>query len=218
MPEKQAAYVTGDALMNSGIRMAIADLGLTLSAFNGSFARQFGRDGDDLIGRGLLEILQPIEQTRFRHRLRQLVSAELALFTERIVATRPAGPMFGGELTAATVLGDERKVSAILVLVRPDDGVRGAEVEIMNDRLLSEVDARILEGLASGYSTARLAASLYLSVSGIEYHLGNLTRRLKVNNRASLVSKAYALGILEPGYWPPRVATAYVRTRNPIAS
>jgi DNA-binding CsgD family transcriptional regulator len=66
------------------------------------------------------------------------------------------------------------------------------------------MDARILEGVATGVSTVKLASMLYLSRGGIEYHVNILMRRLKVKNRPALVSKAYSAGLLYQG-WPPRV-------------
>jgi DNA-binding CsgD family transcriptional regulator len=75
---------------------------------------------------------------------------------------------------------------------------------------MNDLDARILEGVAMGMSTVNLAAKLYLSRQGVEYHVGKMLRRFKVANRAALVSRAYAIGILGAGTWPPRVAPDYV--------
>jgi DNA-binding NarL/FixJ family response regulator len=71
------------------------------------------------------------------------------------------------------------------------------------------MDARILEGVAAGIPTAKLASILYLSRGGIEYHVNVLLRSLKVNNRPALVSKAYSMGLLRPG-WPPRIHPDYM--------
>jgi DNA-binding NarL/FixJ family response regulator len=61
-----------------------------------------------------------------------------------------------------------------------------------------------------GASGAELARKLHLSQQGVEYRVGAMIRRLGVSNRASLVSKAYSLGVLEAGQWPPRVRRAPV--------
>jgi len=71
---------------------------------------------------------------------------------------------------------------------------------------LSEMDARILEGVAAGVSTGQLAAQLYLSRQGVEYHISSMLRRFAVPNRTALACKAYATGVLAEGSWPPRVA------------
>ncbi|WP_433132775.1 response regulator transcription factor [Micromonospora sp. CA-240977] len=71
-------------------------------------------------------------------------------------------------------------------------------------------DAGILEGVASGASSVQLAASLYLSRQGVEYHIGRLLRRFRVSNRTALVGRAYSLGIFESGSWPPKVRREFV--------
>jgi len=76
---------------------------------------------------------------------------------------------------------------------------------------LSVLDARILEGVAAGVSTVDMAIKLYLSRQGVEYHVGSLLRRLRAPNRAALVSRAYSLGVLSVGSWPPKVLPDCVR-------
>jgi DNA-binding NarL/FixJ family response regulator len=73
------------------------------------------------------------------------------------------------------------------------------------------MDARILEGVAAGVSTVRLADMLYLSRGGVEYHVSALLRKLKVKNRPALVSKAYSMGIFGVGSWPPRVLPEFLK-------
>ena len=70
---------------------------------------------------------------------------------------------------------------------------------------LSGLDARILEGVAGGLSTVQLSARVYLSRQGVDYHISALLRRFRVSNRAALASRAYSMGILSSGSWPPRV-------------
>jgi DNA-binding NarL/FixJ family response regulator len=73
------------------------------------------------------------------------------------------------------------------------------------------MDARILEGVAAGISTVQLAAMLYLSRGGVEYHVSTLLRKLKVANRPALVSKAYSMGMFGVGCWPPKVLPDYIQ-------
>jgi DNA-binding NarL/FixJ family response regulator len=47
---------------------------------------------------------------------------------------------------------------------------------------------------------------LYLSRQAVDYRIGAMLRRLDAPNRAALVSKAYAGGLLRAEHWPPRVA------------
>jgi DNA-binding NarL/FixJ family response regulator len=78
------------------------------------------------------------------------------------------------------------------------------------DFQLGEVDARILEGIANGDSTIRIAGRLFLSRQGVEYHVGAMLRRLGVPNRAALVSKAFSMGLFRVAVWPPQIQSAYV--------
>ncbi|MFE0704682.1 LuxR family transcriptional regulator [Streptomyces sp. NPDC058872] len=77
---------------------------------------------------------------------------------------------------------------------------------------LAALDVRILEGVAIGTSTVRLAASLYLSRQGVEYRIGLMLRHFQVANRAALVSRAHSLGVLSVGTWPPRVLPEFLET------
>jgi DNA-binding CsgD family transcriptional regulator len=70
---------------------------------------------------------------------------------------------------------------------------------------LTLLDARILEGIAAGRTTAHLAAQLHLSRQGVDYHITSLLRRFTVPNRTALASRAHAAGLFRPGEWPPRV-------------
>ncbi|MEK8146596.1 LuxR C-terminal-related transcriptional regulator [Streptomyces sp. M10(2022)] len=65
--------------------------------------------------------------------------------------------------------------------------------------------------MAAGASTMQLAAVLYLSRQGIEYHVGLMLRKLKAPNRAALVARAHSMGMLTVGQWPPRVLPECIR-------
>jgi len=69
--------------------------------------------------------------------------------------------------------------------------------------ILSDLDAQIIESIAAGEPTMHIANKVYLSRQGVEYHVGKLLRHMRVPNRAALVAKAYTLGILTVGPWPP---------------
>ena len=75
---------------------------------------------------------------------------------------------------------------------------------------ITVLDACILEGIAAGSSTAELAAALFLSRQGVEYHIGLMLRQFRVPNRAALVSRAHSVGVLGVGCWPPRVVADFV--------
>jgi DNA-binding CsgD family transcriptional regulator len=70
---------------------------------------------------------------------------------------------------------------------------------------LTETEAAILELLAAGDSNRRICTQLYLAQPTVDYHLARLRRKLHAESRVAIVSRAYALGILRPAEWPPRV-------------
>ncbi|MEU6153223.1 LuxR C-terminal-related transcriptional regulator [Actinosynnema sp. NPDC047251] len=71
---------------------------------------------------------------------------------------------------------------------------------------LSSLQAKILEGVAAGFSSGRLSRELYFSAKTIDYHVRVMSDKLLVPNRVSLVSKAFVLELLRTDSWPPRVA------------
>jgi DNA-binding CsgD family transcriptional regulator len=77
-------------------------------------------------------------------------------------------------------------------------------------------EARVLELAASGLSTAQIAQRLWVTPSAVTFHIGNLLHKLGVGNRAGAIARAYALGLLDAGAWPPRVnPLAIVDERRP---
>lgn len=76
--------------------------------------------------------------------------------------------------------------------------------------MLTRREERILELLGAGSSNQDMATVLYVSVKDIEYHVGNLLRKLEGRNRTEAVSRAYSLGYLSVGSWPPAMVPAGV--------
>jgi DNA-binding CsgD family transcriptional regulator len=74
------------------------------------------------------------------------------------------------------------------------------------DWVPSALQARILEGVAAGYSSVQLSRDLYMSAKAIDYHVRSMSEILQAPNRVALVSLAFVLGILRVDSWPPRVA------------
>lgn len=98
-------------------------------------------------------------------------------------------------------VGDTAKeTSALLVMVR----VLGEREPRTGEPVrVAPVEARILALLAGGATTAGAAKETGLSADGVTYHLRRLSARWGASNRTELVARAYALGVLTPGVWPP---------------
>ncbi|WP_374404782.1 LuxR C-terminal-related transcriptional regulator [Streptomyces sp. 35G-GA-8] len=92
-----------------------------------------------------------------------------------------------------------------------DNDQKGCEVsQPVGGWALSSVQARILEGVAAGFSSGRLSRELHLSSKTIDYHVRVMSDKLQAPNRVSLVSRAFVLQILRTDSWPPRIASETV--------
>jgi DNA-binding CsgD family transcriptional regulator len=75
-------------------------------------------------------------------------------------------------------------------------------------------EIRVLELVALGLTSREIAERLWVSRQTVTYHIGNLLTKLEAESRAGLVARAYALGVLGAGSWPPRVAFAPVTSSS----
>ncbi|MEU9735633.1 PAS domain-containing protein [Streptomyces sp. NPDC048002] len=174
---------------------------LTVMAAEDDFAAQFGLSPGELCGRSLNELLQAGTPTRLKRRLADLFEGRTTWFTERVSGRHDSARAFTADLTAIAVTGPDGP-SGLVLLLRP---LTGTEVPRRRELTLSELDARLLEGVAGGASTVQLAGRLYLSRQGVEYRVGLLLRRFDAPNRPALVARAHGLGMFAPGQWPPLV-------------
>ncbi|MFJ8196589.1 PAS domain S-box protein [Streptomyces sp. NPDC096152] len=186
------------------VPVAVCDVHGVVVQANPAMAAACGTTPGRLRGRNVLELFTPQEATqvdriaqalRLRHRSRYQVS----------VGWRDAeGAERRGELTADPVSDTVQDTPALLVTLRVagEHRPRAAEPEPV-----TPVEARILALLAGGATTARAARETGLTTDGVTYHLRRLSARWGAANRTELVARAYALGVLTPGVWPPTPAT-----------
>jgi DNA-binding CsgD family transcriptional regulator len=194
----------------------IAELDLQLQVIGGNagFAQAFGLNAGKLPRARFVDLVHPSARARISWQLRALVLGERSRFTERVVAQRGTPNL---KITGISVVNDAGLVESLIVMVQPDEPPADQEAAAPAVPLhakvrkpLTKMDAGVLEGVASGMSTVKLATDLFLSCGGVEYHVSALMKRLKAGNRSELVSKAYAAGLLSIGVWPPRVAAEFV--------
>lgn len=183
-----------------GAGMAELDRELVARRVNGAFARLFGATPDDLIGTEFPGWFLPAVQETVRRELGALADGRKDGFDERLVGLGPGGPFFA-DVTGRTVTGDDGELCLVL-LARPVEAAGPAAAAVR----LADLDAKILEGLAAGEPTVRIAMRLYLSRQAVDYRIGAMLRKLDAPSRAALVSKAYTSGLLRASQWPPRVA------------
>lgn len=62
--------------------------------------------------------------------------------------------------------------------------------------LLSEREREVLALVAQGQTNAEIAARLFISIKGVEYHLSAMFQRFEVRNRTELTRRALGYGLI----------------------
>lgn len=197
---------TGAGVRRRRIFTAHASPDLTITAAEAEFAGQFGSSPGEIYGRNLCDLLQAGSPGRLRHRFTGLSDGRASWFTERVTGRHENGRVFCAVLTATAVSGPAGP-AGLVILLHP---LGEADAPGPGEPVLSELDARVLEGVAGGASTVQLAGRVYLSRQGVEYRVSLLLRRFEAPNRPALVARAHALGLFAPGQWPPRVLPDFI--------
>ncbi|WP_425265086.1 PAS domain S-box protein [Streptomyces regalis] len=187
------------------VPIAVCDVYGAVLLANPAMAAECGTTPGRLRGQDVLELFRPQEATqveriaealRLRHRSRYQVSVRWQA---------PGGAERYGELTADPVSDTVEETPALLVMLR----VLGErEAHERRPVSMAPVETRILALLAGGATTAQAARETGLTVDGVNYHLRRLSARWGAANRTELVARAYALGVLAPGVWPPAPAAS----------
>lgn len=204
----------GDVVLSlferSGIGLAILDPTLRVRAANGAFSTQCGRDHDDICERSFAEFLHPSVRQYLMRQFGRLLKGHHARLVEQSIAMWFNDTATAAKLSAFPVDDDNGKVKMILVQFAPEK-TEEYQAPVGSQRKLTALTAKVLEGVAAGDPTVRLAAKLFLSRQGIEYHVSILLRQFKVPNRTALAAKAYSMGMFSIGCWPPKVLPDYIR-------
>lgn len=193
--------------------MASLDRDLTVQQANQEFIRRFGDSSGDVCGRSFQGLMHPSVRQPLMRQFSRLIEGRRQRFASHMVAVGVQDAAFAGTLTASALTGGTPDVAGVLVLLHSSEEPDVSEAEVVSGqkKILTEIDARILEGIAAGQSTIPLASRLYLSRQGVEYHVTGLLRKLRVPNRAALVSRAYSMGVLNVGTWPPKVVGDFIK-------
>ncbi|MEE1800974.1 LuxR C-terminal-related transcriptional regulator [Streptomyces sp. JV176] len=189
-------------LMQSGISVAVIDAAGGILWASPSFLHYFSGAGEKVVGECLSGFFHPGVKGRLDYLLNEVLEGRRIRFSEEVTMVRENGGCVGGNLVGVAVGGFEGG-PGLLALWQPDRswavGVNDGDKKVT----VSDMGRRILEGVACGLSTAKLASRLYMSKNGVSYHLGELMREFQADNRTELVSRAYSVGLLKVGTWPP---------------
>nr|WP_234357089.1 helix-turn-helix transcriptional regulator [Streptomyces sp. NBRC 110028] len=195
-----------------GACVVCLDPSLTVQQANREFFRQFGDDSSSSVcGRDFCDLAHPSARQALHRQLSRLADGTCHRFAGHVIVVGSQGTAFTCALSAVAVREGTSHVASLLLVLRPVAGGQDLDMVTSRKKILSEIEARILEGIAAGLSTVPLASRLYLSRQGVEYHVTRLLRKLRVPNRAALVSRAYSVGVLRVGSWPPKVVDDFVK-------
>ncbi len=181
--------------------------GTLVTAAETQFAGLFGLSPGEICGRDLCDLLLPRFPVNLRRRFADLSEGRSNWFTEQVTGRDGTGRTLRAHLTAIAVADPAGPAGLVILLSHAED--RDSS-ERHGGQMLSGLDARVLEGVASGASTVQLASHLYMSRQGVEYRVGRLLRRFDAPNRPALIARAHGLGMFAVGQWPPRVLPEFV--------
>lgn len=188
--------------------IATLDDKLQIVDANSGICELFGRPLPQLRGRKLQTWLDANEGALLNWKLIKLIKNSTKFVTVDVGLAEPHGARVIIRIMACLGWVVEQRAGAIPRVITMMQPRVNTEPRRRNCALpLSDLDLKIIEGVAAGASTKHLSAELYLSKQGVEYHVSSMLRKLAVPNRAALVAKAYELGILDARYWPPRLRT-----------
>lgn len=195
----------------SGICLIALDTELRIRVANMEFLRHLQCTPAAIEGSRLADILAPQVRADLLTRLTEVAQGRCEWASGRIEASYTHSPVLTGEIAAVALHGEARQTGLAVVVIVYPDGKPARQDRFRAGHVLTEVEAHILEGIAAGHPTIKLAPALHLSRQGVEYHVTAMMRRFRVPNRTALISRAYALGILSNESWPPRVPADLVR-------
>ncbi|CAL9647303.1 PAS domain S-box protein [Streptomyces sp. enrichment culture] len=187
--------------------VAVCDVYGAVLLANPAMAAECGATPGRLRGRDVLELFSPRQATQVERIAQALRLRHRSRYRVAVRWRAPGGAERYGELTADPVSDTVEETPALLVMLRVDGERAPRSAPASGQAPVTPTEARILALLAGGATTARAARETGLTADGVTYHLRRLTARWQAANRTELVARAYALGVLVPGTWPPRTAT-----------
>ncbi|HWO68001.1 MAG TPA: LuxR C-terminal-related transcriptional regulator [Umezawaea sp.] len=196
---------------NAGICMARLDSALAVREVNAEFCQALGWTAVEARDVEVLRFLHRSAHSYLRRQFTRLSSGALNRISERVLAVSADESIVPGQLTAMAIERCRTDKPGVLVVFLADRPAAGDANSSHRRWKPSDLDTKILEGVAAGVSSVKIASDLYLSRQGVEYRVSAMLRRLNAPNRAALVSRAYSLGILGVGTWPPQVQPNFMK-------
>lgn len=71
---------------------------------------------------------------------------------------------------------------------------------------LTEREADVLVGLASGGTNVQIAKTLHISPATVAHHVERMMAKCHADSRTELVARAYVAGVIAVRQWPPQAS------------
>lgn len=187
------------------VPIALCDTDGGVLMVNPALAAEWGELPGRLTGKNALDLFRPSGTDQLHPIAEAVRSGRRSRYPVEVSWSAAGGVERYGELTIDLV-GDSPDAPPVLLLLlrvlgtrdEPRPGGTGAEA--------NDAEKRILALVAGGSTTAQIAKTVGLTVDGVNYHLGRLSRRWGTGNRTALIAYAYVTGVLAPNTWPPAPA------------
>ena len=129
-----------------------------------------------------------------------------------VTLRRPGERSVPARLTTTLLRDPDGNAGGGLAFVRPLP--RRADTTPKETRtMLTAPEAAVLQRLAAGATLQQIATELKLSRRGVYYRVAKLRHKLRFDGTSTLpatiaavIARAYAIGLLQRGTWPPRVS------------
>lgn len=195
-----------------------AEIGVLMIALDGTVLdanpaalRLTGRALQEIRGRSLAIALTAADVERHAPLWAELVAGRRSRYDLTVTLRSSDGRQHPARFTATLVRtagGVPAMGLGLAVPLAPETGT----VAVPARSVPSTGEAAVLERLAAGASLQQIATDLGMSRRGVDYRITRLRHKLRADgpggaptNSAALIARAYALGILHPAVWPPRV-------------
>ncbi|USX56363.1 PAS domain-containing protein [Lentzea sp. HUAS12] len=205
---------------HSGIPIIVFDLGGKVVNANIAYAQMIGHSLSHLRSLHIRDLVTGTTAVKDKPRWDKLVSGEIGRYRSRAMLRHAKGTLSAAVATMSLISSPDGTPQYVYSVTDPVADIdtdlapraaTGPVPQLEEERLCRE-EHTILTTLAAGGTLAEAGTALHLSRQGVNHHVTKLRRRLGLPERtrtAGLVARAYAVGILVPGTWPPHTAAPY---------
>jgi len=201
-----------EIFQHTGLAIAVFSTDGHLLDANVAYTHLLGAPLSELTGRHMRSIVTPATFAQDTPKWLGLVSGALRSYRTAASVRRHDGLVILARCTISIVRAADGQAEYIYSVNDPkgyEPGPDGTGLPPLDLEELSPEEHVILTTLARGDTLSDAGTELHLTRSGVDHHLCRLRQRLGLprgTRTAGLVARAYALGVLAPGSWPPRVS------------